>query len=98
MNHPTTTIHGRTGELVSFPENQTGISVGTHVFWVIHLHGQQTRRGDIRMVSLLDIRCIGYCLVSHPNAQIGQWSTGNASSGLSNIENNDTYWDWSFQK
>ena len=34
---------------------------------------------------------------SHPNAQIGQWNTGNASSGLSNIENNDTYWDWSFQ-
>ena len=34
---------------------------------------------------------------SHPNAQIGQWSSSNASSGLTNIENNDTYWDWSFQ-
>ena len=34
---------------------------------------------------------------SHPNAQIGQWSSTNASSGLTNIENNDTYWDWSFQ-
>ena len=34
---------------------------------------------------------------SHPNAQIGQWSSTNASSGLSNLENNSTYWDWAFQ-
>ena len=31
------------------------------------------------------------------NAQIGQWSSTNASSGLTNTENNDTYWDWSWQ-
>ena len=34
---------------------------------------------------------------SHPNSQIGQWSSTNASSGLSNLENNQTYWDWAFQ-
>ena len=31
------------------------------------------------------------------NSQLGQWSSSNASSGLSNVENNDTYWDWSWQ-
>ena len=34
---------------------------------------------------------------THPNGQIGQWSSSNASSGLSNLENVDTYWDWSWQ-
>ena len=81
----------------SFPENQTNITpvtVGIHtlvMFLWDNLHG------NIRMVSPLGIR---YWLlpVSHPNnAQIGQWSSTNASSGLTNIENNDTYWDWSFQ-
>ena len=31
------------------------------------------------------------------NSQLGQWSSSNASSGLSNVENTDTYWDWSWQ-
>ena len=34
---------------------------------------------------------------THPNGQIGQWSSSNASSGLTNLENVDTYWDWSWQ-
>ena len=34
---------------------------------------------------------------THPNGQIGVWSSSNASSGLSNLENVDTYWDWSWQ-
>ena len=34
---------------------------------------------------------------THPNGQIGQWSSTNASSGLTNLENVDTYWDWSWQ-
>ena len=80
----------------SFPENQTGVGVGTHVSgnslaWEAD---QAWRHKDgipqgYKMHWLLP--------TSHPNAQIGQWNTGNASSGLSNIENNDTYWDWSFQ-
>ncbi len=32
-----------------------------------------------------------------PNSQLGQWGSSNASSGLTNVENNDTYWDWSWQ-
>ena len=35
---------------------------------------------------------------SHPNSQIGQWSTTNASSGLTNLENNSTYWDWKLSR
>ena len=31
------------------------------------------------------------------NTQIGQWASSNASSGLTNVENNDTYFDWSWQ-
>ena len=31
------------------------------------------------------------------NGQIGQWASTNASSGLTNVENLDTYWDWSWQ-
>ena len=31
------------------------------------------------------------------NGQIGQWSSSNAASGLTNVENLDTYWDWSWQ-
>ena len=31
------------------------------------------------------------------NGQLGQWASSNASSGLTNVENNDTYWDWSWQ-
>lgn len=31
------------------------------------------------------------------NSQIGQWASSNASSGLTNVENNDTYFDWSWQ-
>ena len=31
------------------------------------------------------------------NSQLGQWSSSNASSGLTNVENSDTFWDWSWQ-
>ena len=31
------------------------------------------------------------------NGQLGQWKSSNASSGLTNVENVDTYWDWSWQ-
>ena len=31
------------------------------------------------------------------NGQLGQWASSNASSGLTNVENLDTYWDWSWQ-
>ena len=31
------------------------------------------------------------------NGQLGQWASSNASSGLTNVENLTTYWDWSWQ-
>ena len=79
-----------------FPENQTGISVGTHVSGnpLAYAADQAWRHKDgipvgYKMHWLLPLTNI--------NAQIGQWSSTNASSGLTNIENNDTYWDWSWQ-
>ena len=79
-----------------FPENQTSVGPGIHstgnvLAWAAD---QAWRHKDgipagYKMHWLLP--------TSHPNAQIGQWSSTNASSGLTNIENNDTYWDWSFQ-
>ena len=31
------------------------------------------------------------------NSQLGQWSSSNASYGETNVENDDTLWDWSWQ-
>ena len=79
-----------------FPENQGSLAVGIHSTGnVLAWSADQAWRHKDGIPS-------GYKMhwllpASHPNAQIGQWSSTNASSGLSNIENNDTYWDWSFQ-
>ena len=83
----------------SFPENQTNI---TPVTVGIHSTGNPLAWSADQAWRHKDGIPQGYKMhwllpVSHPNAQIGQWSSSNASSGLSNIENNDTYWDWSFQ-
>ena len=79
-----------------FPENVTGIGPG------IHTNGNVLAWQADQAWKHKDGIPAGYKMhwllpVSHPNAQIGQWSSTNASSGLSNLENNDTYWDWSFQ-
>ena len=83
----------------SFPENQTNI---TPVTVGIHSTGNVLAWSADQAWKHKDGIPAGYKMhwllpVSHPNAQIGQWSSTNASSGLTNIENNDTYWDWSFQ-
>jgi|TARA_R100000030_G_scaffold96980_1_gene85581 hypothetical protein len=80
----------------SFPENVTGIGPG------IHTNGNVLAWAADQAWRHKDGIPAGYKMhwllpTSHPNAQIGQWSSSNASSGLTNIENNDTYWDWSFQ-
>ena len=94
-NHLVTTILGTTGELVVSLRILT-FQLVLHLL-VMFLHGKQTRYGDTRMVWQQDIRCIGLTPATHPNGQIGVWSSSNASSGLSNLENVDTYWDWSWQ-
>ena len=79
-----------------FPENQGSLAVGIHSTGnpLAYAADQAWRHKDgipagYKMHWLLPTTNI--------NAQIGQWSSSNASSGLTNIENNDTYWDWSWQ-
>ena len=80
----------------SFPENVTGIGPG------IHTNGNVLAWSADQVWRHKDGIPAGYKMhwtlpVSHPNSQIGQWSATNASSGLTNLENNSTYWDWAFQ-
>ena len=80
----------------SFPENVTGIGPG------IHTNGNVLAWSADQVWRHKDGIPAGYKMhwtlpVSHPNSQIGQWSATNASSGLTNLENNQTYWDWAFQ-
>lgn len=79
-----------------FPENVTGIGPG------IHTNGNILAWQADQVWRHKDGIPVGHKMhwtlpVSHPNSQIGQWSATNASSGLTNIENNSTYWDWAFQ-
>lgn len=80
----------------SFPENVTGIGPG------IHTNGNVLAWQADQVWRHKDGIPVGHKMhwtlpVSHPNSQIGQWSATNASSGLTNLENNQTYWDWAFQ-
>jgi hypothetical protein len=80
----------------SFPENVTGIGPG------IHTNGNVLAWAADQVWRHKDGIPAGYKMhwtlpTSHPNSQIGQWSATNASSGLTNLENNSTYWDWAFQ-
>jgi hypothetical protein len=80
----------------SFPENVTGIGPG------IHTNGNVLAWAADQVWRHKDGIPVGYKMhwtlpTSHPNSQIGQWSSTNASSGLTNLENNQTYWDWAFQ-
>ena len=79
----------------SFPENVTG-KVG------IHTNGGVLNWAADQVWRHKDGLAPGYKMhwltpSTHPNGQIGVWSTTNASSGLTNLENNDTHWDWSWQ-
>jgi len=80
----------------SFPENVTGIGPG------IHTNGNVLAWQADQVWRHKDGLAAGYKMhwltpLTHPNGQIGQWSSSNASSGLANLENTDTYWDWSWQ-
>jgi len=80
----------------SFPENQTSVGPGIHSTGNVLAYAadQVWRHKDgipqgYKMHWLLPTTQI--------NSQIGQWSSSNASSGLSNVENVDSFWDWSWQ-
>lgn len=79
-----------------FPENQTDVGPGIHSTGnVLAYKADQVWRhkdgipAGYKMHWLLPTTQI--------NGQIGQWSSSNASSGLTNVENNDSFWDWSWQ-
>ena len=79
-----------------FPENVSGLSVGVHSTGNVLAYAadQVWRHKDgipqgYKMHWLLP--------TTQANTQIGQWSSSNASSGLTNVENVDTFWDWSWQ-
>tara|TARA_B100001113_G_scaffold253913_1_gene209371 strand:+ start:6349 stop:9126 length:2778 start_codon:yes stop_codon:yes gene_type:complete len=79
-----------------FPENQTSVGPGIHSTGNVLAYAadQVWRHKDgipqgYKMHWLLPTTQI--------NSQIGQWSSSNASSGLTNVENLDTFWDWSWQ-
>ena len=79
-----------------FPENQTNVGPG------IHSTGNVLAYAADQVWRHKDGLAAGYKMhwlspATHPNAQIGQWSTSNASSGLSNLENVTSFWDWSWQ-
>ena len=79
-----------------FPENQTSVGPGIHSTGNVLAYAadQVWRHKDgipqgYKMHWLLPTTQI--------NSQIGQWSSSNASSGLTNVENLDSFWDWSWQ-
>lgn len=79
-----------------FPENQSSLAVG------IHSTGQVLAYKADQVWRHKDGLAPGYKMhwlmpTTQINGQIGQWSSSNASSGLTNVENSDTFWDWSWQ-
>ena len=79
-----------------FPENQSSLGVGTHV------SGSPLAYKPDQVWRHKDGIPQGYKMhwtlpATQANTQIGQWSSSNASSGLTNVENNDTFFDWSWQ-
>ena len=80
-----------------FPENQTGLTTGFH-------SGEGTVLGfkADQVLRHKDGLAPGYKMhwllpTTQTNSQIGQWSSSNSSSGIVNVENNDSLWDWSWQ-
>ena len=79
-----------------FPENQSSLAVG------IHSTGNSLAYKADQVWRHKDGLAPGYKMhwllpTTQINGQIGQWSTSNAASGLTNVENLDSYWDWSWQ-
>jgi len=79
-----------------FPENVSGLSVG------IHSTGNPLAYKADQVWRHKDGLAPGYKMhwllpTTQINGQLGQWSSSNASSGLTNVENLDSYWDWSWQ-
>ena len=76
-----------------FPENE-GLGVGVTAGVLSYRADQVWRHKD----GIPQGRKMHWTLpTTQANTQIGQWSSSNASSGLTNVENNDSFFDWSWQ-
>ena len=79
----------------SFPENVTG-KVG------IHTNGGVLNWSADQVWRHKDGLPAGYKMhwqlpLTQTNTRIGEWKTGNATSGLTNVQNSPGLWDWSYK-
>ena len=79
-----------------FPENQDLGGVG------IHSTGNPLAYAADQVWRHKDGLAAGYKMhwqlpLTQTNTRIGEWKTGNATSGLTNVENSTGLWDWSYK-
>ena len=80
----------------SFPEDQGSLAVG------IHSTGNPLAYAQNQVWRHKDGLAAGYKMhwqlpLTQTNTRIGEWKTGNASSGLTNVQNSTGLWDWSYK-
>jgi len=80
----------------SFPEDQGSLAVG------IHSTGGVLSYAQNQVWRHKDGLAPGYKMhwqlpLTQTNTRIGEWKTGNASSGLTNVQNSPGLWDWSYK-
>ena len=79
-----------------FPENQTSVGPGIHsTGGVLDYKIDQVWRHKDGIPAGYKMHWIS--AASQVNSKVGQWKSGNAISGLTNIENSDSFWDWSWE-
>ena len=79
-----------------FPEDQGSLAVG------IHSTGNPLAYAQNQVWRHKDGLAAGYKMhwqlpLTQTNTRIGEWKTGNASSGLTNVQNSTGLWDWSYK-
>jgi len=80
----------------SFPEDQGSLAVG------IHSTGGVLSYAQNQVWRHKDGLAPGYKMhwqlpLTQTNTRIGEWKTGNATSGLTNVQNSPGLWDWSYK-
>ena len=82
----------------SFPENATSVFALVFIPLVMFLLGQADQVWRHKDGIPAGYKMHWTLPTSHPNSQIGQWSSTNASSGLTNLENNSNLLGLGFPK
>ena len=80
----------------SFPEDQGSLAVG------IHSTGGVLSYAQNQVWRHKDGLAPGYKMhwqlpLTQTNTRIGEWKTGNATSGLTNVQNSPGLWDWGYK-